>query len=266
MATSVTAPGPTVTPAPLLTVSGLTAGYGRITAVDGIDLEVRRGELVVLLGANGAGKSTLLRAVSGMLRPTKGTVVFAGHEVTRLRSDQLARRGLSHVPEGRRPLSTLTVEENLRLGGFTKRGVQLRAAYESVYDRFPRLAERRAQKAGTLSGGEQQMLVIGRAIMGDPELLLLDEPSLGLSPRLVTEVFELIRSLAADGLTVLLVEQNVRQALRIAERGYVLTTGRVTSTGTAEELMADTALVESYLGPSGDAARASESMEEAERQ
>ena len=152
------------------------------------------------------------------------------------------------MPEGRRPLATLTVEENLRLGGFGKRGARLTAAYDAVYDRFERLADRRHQKAGTLSGGEQQMLVIGRAIMGEPELLLLDEPSLGLSPLLVTEVFELIRTLAADGLTVLLVEQNVRQGLRIADRGYVLTTGRVTSTGSADELLADPALVESYLG------------------
>lgn len=238
------------TGAPLFAVSGLTAGYGRITGIDRVDLEVHRGELVVLLGANGAGKSTLLRAVSGMLRPTAGVVTFAGDDVTHQRSDRLARRGLSHVPEGRRPLVSLTVEENLRLGGFAKRGARLASSFAAVYDRFPRLAERRGQKAGTLSGGEQQMLVIGRAIMGDPQLLLLDEPSLGLSPLLVTEVFELIRSLAADGLTVLLVEQNVRQGLRIAERGYVLTTGRVTGQGTAGELLADTALVESYLGSS----------------
>jgi len=232
----------------LLSVEHLRAGYGRIIGVEDVSLQVRRGELVAMLGANGAGKSTVLRAVSSMIRPLGGTVRFDGSEVTGRRSDVLARAGLVHVPEGRRALPRLTVQENLRLGAFGLRGSAASAAVDAVYDRLSLLRDRRDQKAGTLSGGEQQMLVIGRALMAKPKLLLLDEPSLGLSPLLVREVFELIRSLAADGLTVLLVEQNVAQGLKVADRGYVLTTGRVTATGTAEQLLADPALLQSYLG------------------
>jgi branched-chain amino acid transport system ATP-binding protein len=232
----------------VLRVTNLQAGYGRILGIIDVSIEVRRGELVALLGSNGAGKSTLLRAASGMIRPRRGSVVLNGTDVTGSRSDVLARAGLSHVPEGRRPLATLTVEENLRLGAFRVRGAELRSRLDDVYDRFERLRDRREQKAGTLSGGEQQMLVIGRAIIGYPTILLLDEPSLGLSPRLVSEVFDLVRSLAADGMTVLLVEQNVVQGLRIADRGYVLSTGRVAATGTADELSADPVLLASYLG------------------
>lgn len=232
----------------LLSIEHLRAGYGRIVGVEDVSLEVRRGELVAMLGANGAGKSTVLRAVSGMIKPFHGCVRFDGDEVTGRRSDVLARAGLVHVPEGRRALPRLTVRENLRLGAFGLRGSAVSEALDAVYDRFSRLRDRRDQKAGTLSGGEQQMLVIGRALMAKPRVLLLDEPSLGLSPLLVREVFELIRSLAADGLTVLLVEQNVAQGLKVADRGYVLTTGHVTATGTAEQLLADPALLQSYLG------------------
>ncbi|MBM9468747.1 ABC transporter ATP-binding protein [Nakamurella leprariae] len=240
---------PAATPGEVvLSVQHLKAGYGRIIGASDISLDVRRGELVAMFGSNGAGKSTVLRAVSGMIKPIAGTVTFNGTDVTGRRSDVLARAGLHHVPEGRRPLPRLTVEENLRLGGFALGGAELHAALDTVYDRFPRLRDRREQKAGTLSGGEQQMLVIGRAIVTTPQILLLDEPSLGLSPLLVREVFELIRGLAADGLTVLLVEQNVVQGLRVADRGYVLTTGTVTATGTADELQADPALLRSYLG------------------
>lgn len=232
----------------LLSVEHLQAGYGRIVGVEDISIEVRRGELVVLLGRNGAGKSTVLRAVSSMIKPRRGTIRFEGRDVTGQRSDKLARAGLVHVPEGRRPLPRLTVQENLRLGAFGRRNSEAAADMEAVYERFSRLRDRRDQKAGTLSGGEQQMLVIGRALMSRPTVLLLDEPSLGLSPKLVTEVFDLIRALAADGLTVLLVEQNVAQGLKIATRGYVLTAGRITTTGTVEQLMADPAVIESYLG------------------
>jgi branched-chain amino acid transport system ATP-binding protein len=235
---------------PLLRVDGLRAGYGRIAGVEEISLEVHAGELVAMLGPNGAGKSTVLRALSGMITPWAGTVTLDGQDVTGLRSDLLVKAGLVHVPEGRRVLPRLTVDENLRLGAFTRRRNGVEQALEEVYARFDKLADRRGQKAGTLSGGEQQMLVIGRALMARPKLLLLDEPSLGLSPLLVREVFELIKGLAADGQTVLLVEQNVVQGLRVADRGYVLTTGRVTATGSATELLADPSLVRSYLGES----------------
>ncbi len=235
-------------PEPLLSIEHLRAGYGRIIGVEDVSLTVHRGELVAILGANGAGKSTLLRAASSMIKPMRGRIVFEGRHVTGKPSDFLARAGLVHVPEGRRPLPRLTVEENLRLGAFGRKGPAVAASMNAVYERFERLHDRRKQKAGTLSGGEQQMLVIGRALMTQPKVLLLDEPSLGLSPLLVREVFELIDALAADGLTVLLVEQNVVQGLRIADRGYVLTTGRVTASGTAADLIADPALLHSYLG------------------
>ncbi|WP_243710800.1 ABC transporter ATP-binding protein [Actinomadura sp. KC216] len=233
----------------LLRIAGLRAGYGRVTGVADVSVEVRRGELVAVLGPNGAGKSTVLRAVSGMIRPWSGEVVLDGRDVTGLRSDLLVRAGMVHVPEGRRALPRLTVEENLRVGAFTRRDrAEVRASLDEVFDRFPRLKDRRAQKAGTLSGGEQQMLVIGRALMAKPKLLLLDEPSLGLSPLLVREVFAMIRTLAADGQTVLLVEQNVAQGLAVADRGYVLTAGRVTASGPAAELAEDPSLLRGYLG------------------
>jgi branched-chain amino acid transport system ATP-binding protein len=233
----------------LLRVTNLRAGYGRITAVADVSVEVRRGELVAVLGPNGAGKSTVMRAVSGMIRPWAGTVSLDGRDVTGKRSDLLVRAGMVHVPEGRRALPRLTVEENLRVGAFTRRDrAAVRTTLDEIFDRFPRLRDRRAQKAGTLSGGEQQMLVIGRALMARPKLLLLDEPSLGLSPMLVREVFALIRSLAADGQTVLLVEQNVAQGLAAADRGYVLTAGCVTASGSSAELSADPSLLRGYLG------------------
>lgn len=236
----------------LLKVDSLTAGYDKIVGIAAASIEVSSGEAIALLGPNGAGKSTLLRALSGMIKPVMGTIWFDGEDVTGWPSDKRARAGLAHVPEGRRPLPTLTVEENLRLGAFSTRGSELSGLMDSVYERFRRLADRRTQKAGTLSGGEQQMLVIGRAMMSKPRLLLLDEPSLGLSPRLVTEVFDLIADLAQEGLTVLLVEQNVKQGLRIADRGYVLSAGRIATAGTSEELQANEELVMSYLGGFSD--------------
>ncbi len=244
--------GSPATGTPALEVRDLRAGYGRITGIDGISLTVSAGELVALLGANGAGKSTFLRAVSGMIKPWSGSVSLAGNDVTGQRSDRLVRAGMAHVPEGRRVLSTLTVEENLRLGAFTRRGDgDVDADLGGVLTRFEPLRERRNQKAGTLSGGEQQMLAIGRALMARPTILLLDEPSLGLSPRLVGEVFALIRDLASEGLTILLVEQNVKQGLGCADRGYLLSTGSVAMTGSAQELLADPAVIGSYLGARG---------------
>ena len=231
----------------LLDVSGVRAGYGSIIGVDGVDLTVARGELVALLGSNGAGKSTLLRTVSGVIGLRSGTVRFAGEDVSGMRSDRLVGRGLAHVPEGRQMLPRLTVEENLRLGAYLRRdrGAAL-ADIDMVYERFPALAPRRRQKAGTLSGGEQQMLAIGRALMCRPTMLLLDEPSLGLAPLLVKQVFAMIEQLRNDGLTVLLVEQNATQSLAIADRGYVLTRGKVSAAGTAAELAAS--LTEGFLG------------------
>jgi branched-chain amino acid transport system ATP-binding protein len=233
---------------PALQLRGVTAGYGRITGIEKVDLTVAEGETVALLGANGAGKSTFLRAVSGMIKPWAGRVTLYGEDVTGRRSDALVRAGMAHVPEGRRILATLTVEENLRLGAFSRRRAgTVDEDLESVLTRFERLRERRAQKAGTLSGGEQQMLAIGRALMSRPRILLLDEPSLGLSPLLIGEVFDLIKSLAAEGLTILLVEQNAYQALRIAHRAYVLSTGRVVMAGTGAELLANPEVRAAYL-------------------
>lgn len=236
-------------PEPLLEVRDLVAGYGRITGVGPLSMHIGAGESVGVLGANGAGKSTLLRAVSGVIQPWQGSVRLAGEDITRLRSDQRVRRGLAHVPEGRRVLPSLTVEENLRLGAFSRRDkAGIRADLDGVFDRFERLRAARGRRAGTLSGGEQQMLAIGRALMIRPRLLLLDEPSLGLSPLLVQEVFAMVASLVSERLTVLLVEQNVLQGLRATDRAYLLTTGRVTGSGPARELLDDDALVRSYLG------------------
>lgn len=236
---------------PLLEVRDLVAGYGRITGVGPVTFTIHAGESVGVLGANGAGKSTLLRALSGVIRPWQGSVRLAGEEINRLRSDQRVRRGLVHVPEGRRVLPRLSVEENLRLGAFVRRDTAaIRADLDDVFDRFERLRAARGRKAGALSGGEQQMLAIGRALMARPRLLLLDEPSLGLSPLLVQEVFALIASLISERLTVLLVEQNVKQGLKVTDRGYVLTTGRITASGSAAELLSDDSLVRSYLGES----------------
>lgn len=235
--------------APLLATRELRAGYGRIIGIDGVDIEVFAGELVALLGANGAGKTTLLRAVSGVIPPSAGSVWLDGEDVTGMRSDQLVGRGIAHVPEGRHVLPRLTVEENLRLGAYSRSDRNAVAVdLAAVYERFPAITPRRKQAAGTLSGGEQQMLVIGRALMARPKVLLFDEPSLGLSPLLVKQVFEMIARLCAEGLTVVLVEQNVTQSLAIADRGYVLTRGRVTASGTAGELRSDSLLTASYLG------------------
>ena len=233
----------------LLALERLEVSYGGIRAVKGIDLEVRAGELVCLIGANGAGKTTTLRAVTGLARAAAGRIVYDGHDIAGLRVHEIARRGLALVPEGRGVFAQLTIEENLAMGAYSRDD---RAAVAADVDRaftlFPRLKERRAQTAGTLSGGEQQMLAIARALMSRPRLLLLDEPSMGLAPLMVERIFEVIRTIAAEGVTMLLVEQNARLALESSHRGYVLEGGLVAFSGEARALLGDPRIREAYLG------------------
>ncbi|GAA4220628.1 branched-chain amino acid transport system ATP-binding protein [Streptosporangium album] len=233
----------------MLEIHGLDVHYGGVHALRGLSLTVGQGEIVALLGNNGAGKTTTLSAASGLVRPTAGKVVFDGHDVTRDKPHKITARGLVHVPEGRRVFSTLTVHENLQLGGYLVRDqAEIRKRIERVYELLPRLAERRAQQGGTLSGGEQQMLAIGRALVTGPRLLLLDEPSMGLAPLVVASVMELIADINAQGTSVLLVEQNATAALRIAHRGYVIENGECVLDGPAAELREDARVVEAYLG------------------
>ncbi len=232
----------------MLKVSGLEVFYGSIHAIQGIDFEVSSGEIVSLIGSNGSGKTSTLHAVSGII-PKKGSVVFDGEDVSLERADRIVRRGLVQVPEGRRIFANLTVQENLDMGAYTERNRARKAANEErAFASFPRLRERRLQIAGTLSGGEQQMLAIARALMANPRLILLDEPSMGLAPVLVDEIFSIIKRVNDDGVTVLLVEQNAYKALSIADRAYVLETGRVAVSGPASELMADERIKKAYLG------------------
>ncbi|QYX55747.1 ABC transporter ATP-binding protein [Roseovarius sp. SCSIO 43702] len=233
----------------LLSVSGLEVRYGAVEAVRGIDFEIEEGEIVTLLGANGAGKSSTLNALVGLVPVAAGRVVFDGEDITHHAPERFAPMGMTLSPEGRRVFGTLTVEENLRMGayGITERD-QVAAAWERVYELFPILKERRTQFAGTLSGGQQQMLAVGRALMSGPRLLLLDEPSLGLAPKIVSQVFELIARLREQGVTLVVVEQNVSMALEVADRGYVLSGGKITARGTARELAAADDLQAAYLG------------------
>ncbi len=233
---------------PLLQVDGLRAGYGPIEALRGVSVEIAAGEIVALLGSNGAGKSTLINNVCGLYRPRAGSIVFDGAQIAGQPSAQIVSRGLIQVPEGRRVFPNLSVRENLELGSFRRARGHRQRNMERVVATFPRLQERFGQKAGTLSGGEQQMLAIGRAMMGEPKLLILDEPSLGLSPKLVEEMFALIARLNADGLAILLVEQNVAQSLEIARRAYVLENGAIVRSGVAADLAADPAVKRAYLG------------------
>jgi branched-chain amino acid transport system ATP-binding protein len=233
----------------LLEVDGISCRYGRITAIDGISLSVEEGEIVTLIGANGAGKTTTLRAISGLIRPVAGAIRFRGVDLTRLTPDEIVRRGIGQSPEGRRVFARMTVRENLELGAFTRRGKrEIADDTERILTTFPRLRERLDQKAGTMSGGEQQMLAIGRALMSRPTVLLLDEPSLGLSPLLVQTIFGVITEINARGTTVLLIEQNARQALAIAARGYVLEVGKIVGSDTSAALMASAAVQAAYLG------------------
>ena len=233
----------------VLELKGVEAGYGRIQALHGIDLEVRRGEIVTLLGANGAGKTTTLKAVSGLVRPTAGSVLFEGQELVGRKASDIARLGVVHVPEGRHVLRGLSVRENLELGGFTVAEARIRRErLEEVFGLFPVLERRQHQDGSLLSGGEQQMLAIGRALMHGPKVLLLDEPSMGLAPKLVLETMRIVKLLNERGATILLVEQNARLALRLAGFGYVLETGSIRMKGDAETLRADASIVAAYLG------------------
>ncbi len=237
---------------PLLEVDGLVARYGRITALAGISLHVDEGEIVTLIGANGAGKTTTLRAISGLLRPAAGRIVFAGRDLAGSAPHEVVRLGVGHAPEGRRVFPRMTVRENLELGAYTRTSKrEIAADTERVLETFPRLRERLDQRAGTMSGGEQQMLAIGRAVMGRPRLLLLDEPSLGLAPLYVQTIFGVIREINARGTTILLVEQNATQALAIASRGYVLEVGSVTYEDSSANLSASPAVQAAYLGGAG---------------
>ena len=235
---------------PILTVDDLQVGYGRVEAVRGVSFRVDRGSLVTLVGANGAGKSSIINAVSGMLRPSGGRITFDGHDVTRTPAHKLVRRGLVQVPEGRQILATLTIEENLRMGAWHTRSSAQRSI-DAMYDRFPVLAERRDLPAGALSGGEQQMLAIARAMVAAPTVMLMDEPSMGLAPKIVDEVFRVIEEIRASGTTVVLVEQNARRALRAADHGYVLQSGEIVHSGPAAGLLADERIVQAYLGVEG---------------
>jgi branched-chain amino acid transport system ATP-binding protein len=232
----------------LLAVTGLTAGYGAIEVLRGIDLEVAAGEIVAVLGSNGAGKSTLNRTISGVLRATHGSIRFAGSAIEREKPATIVARGLIHVPEGRCVFPTLTIKENLDLGSYRRGRVRRESNRERVFAIFPRLAERRSQRAGTLSGGEQQMLAIGRGLMAEPKLLILDEPSLGLSPLLVEELFALIRRINREGITLLLVEQNVVQCLEVARRAYILEKGLFVLHGNSADIRDDPNLKRAYLG------------------
>jgi len=233
----------------LLDTRALEVSYGQIKAVKGIDIEIKQGELVCLIGANGAGKTTTLKALSGMLPPSQGEIRFDGERITGTPSHALVRRGIALVPEGRGIFGRLTVEENLRLGAYARRdSAGIRQDLARAYDLFPRLAERRRQFAGTLSGGEQQMLAIGRALLSRPRLLLLDEPSMGLAPMLVQKIFEIIRKIAAEGVTLLLVEQNAKLALQVSHRGYVFESGRVALADTASALLNNPRVRQAYLG------------------
>ena len=232
----------------MLKVDNIDVYYGAIHAIRNVSFEVSEGEIVTLIGANGAGKSTILKTVSGILTPKSGTVTFMDKKLNGTPSYMVTRMGLSHVPEGRRIFQQLSVEENLEMGGFTRNKDEIPALIEHVYDKFPRLSERHTQIAGTLSGGEQQMLAIGRALMSKPHLMMLDEPSMGLAPILVEQIFEIIKELNESGVTILLVEQNANMALKIADRGYVLESGKIVLSGTGEELMASDAVKKAYLG------------------
>jgi branched-chain amino acid transport system ATP-binding protein len=232
----------------MLRVEALTTYYGNHRAIEDLSLEVREGEIVTLIGANGAGKSTTLMTISGIVRPRSGAVHFMDRRLDQLPAYEIARRGIVHVPEGRRILPSLTIEENLDLGGFRQSVSARRHLRQRIYGQFPRLKERRHQLGGTLSGGEQQMLAIGRALMAEPRMLLLDEPSLGLAPKIIEQIFDVIQDLNRQGTTVLLVEQNAAMALEIADRGYVLETGRMVMADSAAKLRDDPLVRRAYLG------------------
>lgn len=232
----------------MLKVSGVSTFYGKIQAIKNIDLHVEQGSIVTILGANGVGKTTTMKTIAGLLTPKQGKVEFMGEDVTGFRPDQLVRKGISLVPEGRAILSNMTVLENLEMGAYHRKDKEIEQDIEKEMERFPILKERQKQLGGTLSGGQQQMLAIARALLTKPKLLLLDEPSMGLAPLIVADIFKIIKEINQAGTTVLLVEQNARQALKIADYGYVLETGKVVASGRADELIKDPRIMEAYLG------------------
>lgn len=233
----------------MLKVNEIDVFYGAIQALFSVSLEVKKGEIVTLIGANGAGKSTLLKTISGLIRPRSGTILFEDIDITKKSSMEIVKLGISHVPEGRRVFPEMTVLENLELGAFLRKDKQaIKKDLELVFERFPRLYERKNQLAGTLSGGEQQMLAIGRSLMSRPKLLLLDEPSMGLAPILVTEIFKIIKEINSQGTTILLIEQNANMALSIADRAYVIETGKIVLSGDAKEIAANPEVKKAYLG------------------
>ena len=232
----------------LLKVDNIHVFYGAIHAIKGISFEVEEGEIVTLIGANGAGKSTTLNTIAGLLKPREGSITFDGKNITGMNASKMVYNGMALCPEGRRIFQQMTVRENLEMGGFSRPNAEIDGSIEDVFNRFPRLREREKQIAGTLSGGEQQMLAMGRALMSKPKLLMLDEPSMGLAPILVEQIFDIIKELHAAGTTILLVEQNAQMALSIADRAYVLGTGQITMSGPAAEVLADDRVRAAYLG------------------
>ena len=234
----------------MLSVQGVNAGYGKIKVLRDVSIAVEQGKIVTLIGANGAGKTTLLKTISGLIRPSAGTIEFEGRNIGRMPAHKIAGRGMSHVPEGRAILKRMTVIDNLRMGAYVRNDKGIDHDIGAVFERFPVLSERRDQIAATLSGGEQQMLAIGRALVARPRLLLLDEPSLGLAPKFVTRIFLTLRELKQEGKTILLVEQNARQALQVADRGYVMERGRIVLSGSGQELLSTPEVRQTYLGQS----------------
>jgi branched-chain amino acid transport system ATP-binding protein len=233
----------------MLEIKDLEVYYGMIQAIKGISFQVNEGEVIALIGANGAGKTTTLHTISGLITPKKGTVLFEGKDITKVPAHKIVAAGMAHVPEGRRVFASLTVLQNLRMGAYTRNDKnEIEETLQMVYERFPRLEERKNQPAGTLSGGEQQMLAMGRALMSKPRIILMDEPSMGLSPIFVNEIFDIIKQVSASGTTVLLVEQNAKKALSIADRGYVLETGRIVLEGNAQDLLNNESVKKAYLG------------------
>ena len=233
----------------MLEVKDIEVYYGMIQAIKGISFSVNEGEVIALIGANGAGKTTILHTITGLLSPKKGSVNFEGQDITKIPAPKIVSLGMAHVPEGRRVFAELSVYENLKMGAYTRKDKkEIEETLEMVYERFPRLRERKNQLAGTLSGGEQQMLAMGRALMSHPKIILMDEPSMGLSPIMVNEIFKIIQDVSKSGTTVLLVEQNAKKALSIADRAYVLETGNIVLEGNAQELMNDDSIKKAYLG------------------
>lgn len=233
----------------MLKIENLEVNYGMIKAIKGISFEVNKGEVIALIGANGAGKTTILHTVTGLVGAKSGKIIFEGHDLLKTPAHKIVQMGMAHVPEGRRIFGELTVYENLKLGAYTRKDKkEISDNLEMVYSRFPRLLERKNQIAGTLSGGEQQMLAMGRALMSNPKIILMDEPSMGLSPIFVSEIFDIIQKISADGTTVLLVEQNAKKALSISDRAYVLETGNIVLSGRAEDLMNNDSVKKAYLG------------------